>query len=64
MAIKVDLEKAYDRLHWDFISGTLRESGLHPVLCDRIMTYVSTASMNLVWNGEITQKFYPGRGLR
>lgn len=28
MAIKIDLEKAHDRLNWDFVIDTLKELGL------------------------------------
>lgn len=64
MAIKVDLEKAYDRLSWDFIYETLREFGLPTVLVQLIMECITTATMQLLWNGEITESFTPSRGIR
>lgn len=45
MAIKVDLEKAYDRLRWDFIKETLLLTGLLTFIVDLIMQCVSNASM-------------------
>lgn len=64
MAIKVDLEKAYDRLSWDFIYETLREFGLPTILVRLIMECITTATMQLLWNGEITEIFTPSRGIR
>lgn len=64
MAIKVDLEKAYDRLSWDFIYETLREFGLPTILVRLIMECITTATMQLLWNGEITESFTPSRGIR
>ncbi|EEF38255.1 conserved hypothetical protein [Ricinus communis] len=36
MPIKIDLEKAYDRLRWSFIRNTLEDIGLLGLLIDRI----------------------------
>ncbi|KAH9659016.1 reverse transcriptase domain-containing protein [Citrus sinensis] len=64
MAVKVDLEKAYDRLRWCFIQETLKEVGLLERFIHLIMEYLSTAQMNVLWNGEMTEDFRPGRGIR
>lgn len=37
MAIKMDLEKAYDRLRWDFLEDNLLEIGLSPYFTRLIM---------------------------
>ena len=50
MAIKADLEKAYDRLNWDFIRDTLAVVGLPVNLIEVIMWCVSSADMQLIWN--------------
>ena len=64
MAIKVDLEKAYDRLRWDFIFDTLKQTSIPIHLFRLIMECVTSASMSILWNGEVTEAFTPGRGIR
>lgn len=48
MAIKVDMEKEYDRLRWEFIRDTLEEAGLPSNLIQLIMDCVSTSSMQII----------------
>lgn len=43
MAIKVDLEKAYDRVSWTFHRDTLADIGLKKSLINIIMSCVFTA---------------------
>jgi len=64
MAIKLDLEKAYDRLNWGFIKNTLQEMRLPQVMVDVIMRCITTCSMRVLWNGEPTDCFNPSRGIR
>lgn len=64
MAIKVDLEKAYDRLRWDFIEDTLVDLGIPSGIIRVIMNCVSSSSMQLLWNGSPTKVFRPSRGMR
>lgn len=64
LAVKVDLEKAYDRLEWGFIKDTLLEVGMDEHLCEVIMSCISTPSFKLLWNGEQTEEFAASRGIR
>ena len=64
MAIKLDLEKAYDRLRWDFIKETLSQMQLPRQLIDVIMHCVSSCSLRILWNGEPSETFRPTRGVR
>lgn len=64
MLLKLDLEKAYDRIRWDFLEDTLIAAGLSETWTRWIMQCVSGPSMTLLWNGEQTQPFKPLRGLR
>ena len=64
MAIKVDLEKVYDRLSWSFIFDTLNETGLPLDLIQVTMECITTARMNVLWNGELTEDFISSRGIR
>ncbi|KAA3488140.1 Retrovirus-related Pol polyprotein LINE-1 [Gossypium australe] len=64
MAVKLDLEKAYDRLSWDFINASLTAAGIPLFLHNVIMSAISSSTMQVLWNGVPTQKFKPNRGIR
>lgn len=61
--MKVDLEKAYDRLEWGFIRETLELIGINK-MCDLIMASISMSLLQVLWNGEKSEKFRPSRGFR
>lgn len=63
MVVKVDLEKAYDRLRWDFIQDSLVHANFPPALIKLIMDFVSTARMRVLWNGDQSEEFAPSRGI-
>lgn len=64
MAIKVDPEKAYDRLSWDFVRDSLSDIGIPPIMIDIIWQCISSPTMSVLWNGERTDGFQPMRGIR
>ena len=64
MAIKIDLEKAYDRLDWRFVIDSLRDMGLNDHFLNLIWHCISFSFMDILWNGEKTGFFSPTRGIR
>ncbi|CAA7017011.1 unnamed protein product [Microthlaspi erraticum] len=64
MLLKLDLEKAYNRIRWDFLEDSLRAAGFSEQWVAWIMQCVSGPSMCELWNGEKTSSFKPSRGLR
>ena len=64
LAVKVDLEKAYDRLDWSFIKDTLSLVGISGRLLQLIMACISSSRLSVLWNGTPTDSFTPSRGIR
>lgn len=64
MVMKIDLEKAYDRLEWSFIRDTLEKAGFNDLWCRLIMSCVESAHMAILWNGKPMEWFRPSRGIR
>lgn len=64
MAAKIDLEKAYDRVNWDFLRRVLQEVGFNSEMINLIMFMVTSAKLSVIWNGCRTEPFQPTRGLR
>jgi hypothetical protein len=62
--MKLDLQKAYDRVNWGFLKLVMIQFGFCPKFVDWIMECVSSVSFSILMNGGITKKFLPSRGLR
>lgn len=64
MMIKIDLEKAYDRINWVFLRSMLELAQFPPSLIEVIMHCQTGGSMELLLNGSKAGKFTPTRGIR
>lgn len=64
MTIKIDLEKAYDRLNWSFIRDTLEDIGFPNNINQLIWHCISSPTMKVLWNGEALNEFQPERNIR
>lgn len=64
MSIKIDLQKAYDRLNWNFIIQCLHDCHFHDKIVSIIKQCVSSSTLKLLWNGDKTDAFSPSRGIR
>ena len=64
MALKIDLEKAYDKLEWGFIRGMLIRYNFPDNLIEIIMSCISSVSTSLLFNGGSFEPFKPSRGIR
>ncbi|GKC91580.1 RNA-directed DNA polymerase, eukaryota, reverse transcriptase zinc-binding domain protein [Tanacetum coccineum] len=63
-ALKIDIQKAYDTVSWDFLKEVMVKFGFHPVMINWIMTCVTTSKFSICINGEAHVYFQGGRGLR
>ena len=64
MAIKIDLEKAYDRLEWSFVYKILHAFHFPQNIIKPIMSYVSSTSISILVNGGKLDSFAPSHGIR
>ena len=64
MALKLDLEKAYDRLEWPFIQETLEFFQMPPTLITLIMNMISLTRFHILWNGTPLREVAPSRGVK
>ncbi|GJR46912.1 RNA-directed DNA polymerase, eukaryota, reverse transcriptase zinc-binding domain protein [Tanacetum coccineum] len=63
-AIKIDLQKAFDTVNWDFLEIILNNFGFHQKMVGWIMKCVRTTGFSMCINGERHGYFKGGRGLR
>ncbi|GJS49062.1 hypothetical protein Tco_0599183 [Tanacetum coccineum] len=63
-AFKVDIQKAYDTVDWDFLRKVLIGFGFHSRMIGWIMECVTTTSFSISINGSLHGLFKGKRGLR
>ncbi|GJV69848.1 hypothetical protein Tco_1485357 [Tanacetum coccineum] len=63
-AFKVDIQKAYDTVDWDFLKQVLLAFGFHDRMILWIMECVTTTSFSISINGTLHGYFKGKRGLR
>ncbi|GKB53018.1 RNA-directed DNA polymerase, eukaryota, reverse transcriptase zinc-binding domain protein, partial [Tanacetum coccineum] len=64
VALKVDIQKAYDTVNWQFLEDILRGFGFHSKMVNWIMKCVTTTSFSICVNEDGCGYFKGGRGLR
>ncbi|CAN1172032.1 Putative ribonuclease H protein At1g65750 [Linum perenne] len=64
MALKLDMEKAYDRVEWAFLFTLLRRFGFAEKWIGWIARCIMSTSMTIILNGQTFGFFKPTRGLR
>ena len=64
MIFKIDLEKAYDKISWDFLGKALFNINLNVKWVKLIMSCVSGGHTSVLWNGEPLPQITQRRGLR
>ena len=64
MVIKIDLEKAYDRLEWSFIRDVLQAANFPSDMVQLIMSCGSSSTASILVNGGALDSFLPSRGTR
>lgn len=62
--LKLDLEKAFDRVDWGFLAEVLQVTGFNSTLVSLILQCITSVSLSISWNGELLESFQPTRGLR
>ena len=64
LAIKLYMEKGYDRLEWNYILVSLKKLGFCSKWVVWIYSCISTSSFSVLVNGIPGKPFFPSRGIR
>lgn len=64
VAIKLDVEKAYDTISWEFLQACLIQLGFHSDFVEKLMVCITSVRYKVRINNRHTASFTPSRGLR
>ena len=62
--LKIDFEKAYDKVNWGFLQQVMRMKRFDPIWCHWINQFVSRGSVGVKVNDDIGHYFQTRKGLR
>lgn len=58
LAMKIDLEKEYDNVNWDFFFLLLKQFSFPRIIVRFIMWCVTNSSLSILWNGSRLQNLW------
>lgn len=61
---KLDIRKAFDSINWNFVEIMLHKYGFPASLIQLIMVCISSATFSINLNGQLSDNFAVGRGIR
>lgn len=64
MVLKMDLEKAFDTVDWNFLDVVLQIKGFGPIWWSLIHGYISNAKFSIIISGRPRGKIIPSCGIR
>ena len=65
MRMKIDMNKAYNKLEWSFIECVLKAHGFDQPLCQIIIMFcIQSVSFSILLNDSPLQALKPNRGIR
>ncbi|KAI5352439.1 hypothetical protein L3X38_005330 [Prunus dulcis] len=64
MGLKLDMNKAYDRIEWDFLKEVLLKMGFDQTWLRLVMRCITSVSFIVLLNGKSENLFKPSRGIR
>ena len=64
MLFKLDFEKAYDSLSWEYLLELMQIMGFSSLWCNWILEMLSSATVSVLVNGSPSREFHMFRGLR
>jgi hypothetical protein len=64
MFLNMDMEKAFDKMEWEFILFVMKKFGFHPSWINWIRLRIFSSSFSILINGSPFGLFCPKRGLR
>lgn len=64
LASKLNMEKSYDRLEWNYVLTTLKKLGFHCQFIEWIKSCITTVSFSIIVNDIVGSQFIPLRHLR
>jgi hypothetical protein len=64
MTVNIDMEKAFDKMEWDFLLTIMEKLGFQSQWITWIRLCITTSSFSVLLNGSPFGLFRPSRGLR